>query len=218
MANLLVNPLLWIGLFFFMFIIVIILAILLFILGKKTHCLVELKAWIKGRPIAMFFQENRYVEWKPVVPDAGLIIDKNYGAFIINEKATYVDKRTKNVIIPFDAQFASSINVKAAKLVDDLQYITKDEDEMKKLRYLVANNAIDDNETINSLKTSVNFGSLKTMMTALIPHNINAKIEKTIAARVKGYGVVNNMQVILTFAAVFGAIIIGYMIIRIAAK
>jgi len=212
------NPFIWIWTTFGLIGILILFIIFLWLLSKKTHAMVEFKAWTSGKPIAMFFQENRYVEWKPVKPDAGIIVDKNYGAFIINERATYVDKRTKNVIIPFDSQFGASINVRAAKLVDDLQYITKDEEEMKKLRHVVANNLIDDNETIDVLKTSINFGCLKTMMTALIPHNINAKIEKTVASRMKGYGKVDPMTFLIYFGGVLGAIIIGYLMLRMVGR
>ncbi len=55
-------------------------------------------------------------------------------------------------------------------------------------------------------------------MNALIPHNINAKIEKVIASRLKSYGNVNVPQVALLFAAVFGAMLMGYLIIRLVAK
>ena len=194
------------------------LIIFLVVLAKKTHTIVEFKAWMKGRPIALFFQENRYCEWKPVEPEAGIITDEKYGSYIINERATYIDKRTKNILIPFDASFAASINVHAAKLADDLQYIVKDEEQMKQLRSAIGRNLIDDNETINVLKTSVHFGAIKNMMTALIPHNINAKIEKAIASRMMNYGKVNVPQIALLFAAVLGAILIGYLIIRVAAK
>lgn len=206
----------WISMTFVFLLIFILLVIFLIILFKKTHAIVEFKSWLKGIPIALFFQENRYVEWKPIAPDAGMIIDKNYGAFIINERATYIDKRTKNVMIPFDSQFGASVNVHAAKLIDDLQYVTKDEEEMKKLRFAIANDLIDDNETIEALKTSINFGSIKTMMSALIPHNINAKIEKTIASRIKGYGMFNSVQWLILFGGVLGAILVGYLIIKLA--
>lgn len=176
--------------------------------------IVELKGWMKGKPICMFFQENRYVEWVPIMPEAGIIKDDNYGAFIINEKATYIDKRTKNVIIPFDAQFGASINMHAAKLIDDLQYVVSDEEEMKKLRYAIGNNLIDDNDTITALKTSIHIGAIKSMMTALIPHNINSKIEKIIAARLKNYGAINVPQIALLFAAILGAILLGALIIK----
>jgi hypothetical protein len=188
--------------------------IFIIIMAKKTHATVELKAWLKGRPIGLFFQDNRYCEWKPCIVEAGIIQDKDYGAFIVNEKATYIDKRTKAVLIPFDSQIATSVNVHSAKLIDDLQYLVKDEEEMKKLRYAIATNAIDENEEIQCLKTSIHFSAIKNMMTALIPHNINSKIEKVIASRLKGYGTVNVPQIALMFAAILGAIILGYLIIR----
>lgn len=214
----LVNIYLWIGLALTFMTFFGLLLIFLIILGKKTHAIIEFKAWMKGRPIALFFQENRYCEWKPVEPEAGIIQDKNYGSFIINERATYVDKKTKNILIPFDASFGASINVHAAKLIEDLQYIVKDEEEMKSLRYAIANNLIDDSVTVDALKTSIHFGAIKNMMTALIPHNINAKIEKVIASRLKSYGSINTPQILLVFVAILGAILMGYLIIRLVAK
>jgi hypothetical protein len=213
-AALLANIYVWMVATFLLLAFMLVLIIFLIVLAKKTHMVVELKAWLKGWPIAMFYEENRYCEWKPVKPDAGIINDKHYGAYIINERATYVDKRTKNVLIPFDASFGASVNVHAAKLIDDLQYMYKDEEKMKMLRHGIINNLIDDSETINVLKTSINFGAVKNMMTALIPHNINAKIEKTIASRMKGMGNVNVPQVALLFAAIFGAIILGGITIK----
>ena len=214
----LANVYLWIGIALLFILLFGLLTIFLIILGMKTHAILEFKAWRRGWPIALFFQENRYCEWKPVKPDAGIIQDKEYGAFIINERATYVDKRTKNILIPFDASFAASINVHSAKLADDLQYIMKDEEQMKQLRSAIGRNLIDDNETIDCLKTSIHFGAIKNMMTALIPHNINAKIEKVIASRLKSYGNINVPQVALLFGAVFGAMLMGYMVIRLVNK
>lgn len=218
MANWILNIYLWIGLSLTFMLLFFLLLIFLIVLAKKTHAVDEFKAWMKGRPIALFFQENRYCEWKPIEVEAGIVTDKEYGSFIINERATYVDKRTKNVLIPFDASFGASINVHAAKLADDLQYILKDEEEMKKLRWAISKNLIEDSESIDVLKTSIHFGAIKNMMTALIPHNINAKIEKMVAARLKNYGNVNVPQVALLFAAVLGAMLMGYLIIRLVAK
>lgn len=207
------SPVMWIGISLFFILAFFICFILLIVLGRKTHAMVELKAWMKGRPIALFFQENRYCEWKVVSPEAGIIQDKIYGAYIINERATYVDKKTKIVLIPFDAAFAGSVNVHAAKLADDLQYIVKDEEEMKKLRWAIANNLIDDSKTIDALKTSIHFGAIKNMVNAMIPHNINAKIEMVLSQRLQNYGKVNTAQVILLFAAIFGAICLGALVI-----
>jgi len=204
----------WIGLSLLFLLLFLLLFIFVIIISKKTHAVVELKAWMKGYPIALFFQENRYCDWRPVQPEAGIVTDKDYGAFIINEKATYIDRRTKSVLLPFDSAFGAGVNVKAAKLADDLQYIVRDQEELKKFRYLIAKNAIEDDATLQAIKTTVHFGAIKSMMSALIPHNINAKIEKVIASRMKNYGKVNMPQVILTFVAIFGAIIMGYLIIK----
>lgn len=212
------NIFVWMGGTFLFLIMFLMTFIFLVVLSKKTHAMVEFKGWMKGKPIALFFQENRYCEWKPVNPDAGIIIDKEFGAFIINQRATYIDKKTKNVLIPFDASFGASVNVHAAKLADDLQYIMKDEEQLKQLRWAISNNMVEDTESVDVLKTSIQFGAIKNMMTALIPHNINAKIEKVIASRMKNFGNVNVPQVAMLFAAVLGAMLMGYLIIRLVAQ
>ena len=214
MAAWITNIYLWMGLTFLFLILFIIIFIFVIVISKKTHAVVELKAWMKGLPIALFFQEDRYCDWRAVEPEAGIIADKDYGAFIINQKATYIDKRTKSVLLPFDASFAAGVNVRAAKLADDLQYIARDQEELKKFRYLIAKNLIEDDATLQSIRTTVHFGAIKSMMSALIPHNINAKIEKVIASRLKHYGKVNVPQVALMFVAILGAILMGYLIIK----
>jgi hypothetical protein len=208
------NPLIWMGLAGALMLWFIGSMILLILLARRTHAIIEFKASFSGKPIALFFQDNRYCEWRPVVVDAGIIQDKDYGAYIVNEKATYVDRRTKNILIPIDAAFGASINIKAAKLADDLQYIVKDEEQMKMFRMAIANNMIDETTEIQGIRTNVQLGALKSMMTALIPHNVNAKIEKVIAARLKGYGQVNVQQLVFIFVAMLGAIILGVIIIK----
>ena len=215
-TSFLTNIYLWIGVSLTFILLFFLLMIFLIVISKKTHAIIELKAWLKGKPIALFFLENRYCEWKPVVVDAGIVQDKEYGAFIINDKATYVDRKTKAVLLPFDASVSPGINVHAAKLMDDLAYIVKDEEEMGKLRFAIANDMIDENEAVMGLRTTVNFGAIKNMMTALVPHNVNSKIEKVIAARLKNYGAVNIPQVALLFAAIFGAILLGALVIKLA--
>ena len=214
LGGILTNIYLWMGLTFLFLLLFGILIIFVIILAKKTHSIIEFKAWMSGRPIALFFEENRNVTWKPVKCEAGIIDDEEFGAFIINERATYVDKKTRNIMIPFDASVATSVNVHAAKLMDDLGYIVKDDEEMKKFRYAIAHNLIDENESINSIRTSIHFGAVKSMMTAMIPHAISAKIEKVIAQRLKGVGKINIMQALFVFAAFLGAIIIGALIVK----
>jgi len=208
------NIYLWMGGTFLFLLLFMLMFIFLVVLMVKTHAIVEFKSWMKGQPIALFFEENRYVEWKPVEPEGGIVTDKHYGGFIINERATYVDKKTKNVLIPFDANFGASVNIHTAKLCDDLQYIVKDEEQMKQLRTAIADNTISENASIDVLKTSIHIGAIKNMMTALIPHNITAKIEKTITQRMQNYSQPNVMQIALLFAAVLGAIIMGYILLK----
>lgn len=212
----LVSPYTWIAAFFTCLVLLIISLILLFLISKWTHATMELKARFKRRPIALFFEESRYCTWKPVVEDCGLVDDKNYGTFIVNPKATYIDSKTKNILLPFDASFGVGMNMHSAKLADDLQYIVKDEEELRKLRFAIANNMIDESEPIVGLRTTIYVGALKTMLNAIIPHNINAKIEKAIAARMKGYGKIDTMQIIIIFAAILGACLMGYLIIKVA--
>ena len=210
----LANIYIWMTLTFLFLIFFIILFIILFLISKKTHGMIEFKAWVKGVPICLFFQDSGYVEWKPVKPEAGVIYDKHYGSYVINEMGTYVDRRTKNIMIPFDAAVATSINIKAAKVMDDLQYILKDKEQLAMLRNAVITDQIEDNDTITVLKTSVQLSAIKSIMTAMIPHNITAKIEEAVAARMKGYGKVDGMQILLIFAGILGAIIMGYILIK----
>lgn len=206
----------WMGMCFLFLILWLICFIFLIVLGKKTHAIIEFKGWMGGKPIAMFFQDNGYVEWKASKVEAGIIEDKNFGSFIINETGSYVDRKTKNIIIPFDASFASSVNMRAAKVADELQYIIRDRQQLGLLRTAVAMNQIDEETDIilDSLKTSIQVSAIKSMVTAMIPHNITAKIEKAIAAKMKNFGKIDAMQLLLIFGGVLGAIIMGYILIK----
>lgn len=213
--SLLTNIYLWMILTFLFLILFIILFILLFIIAKKTHGIVEFKAWMKGIPICLFFQDSGYVEWKPSKPENNLIDDKKFGTFIINETGTYIDRRTKNIIIPFDAAYAGSINVKAAKVADDLQHIIQDRKQFLQLRQaLLTGQLEDDNNRLEGLKTSVQISAIKAYLTAMIPHNITAKINMAIASKLKGFGKIDTMQFLLIFGGVLGAIIIGYILLK----
>jgi hypothetical protein len=212
------NPMVWMGSTFFFAVLFLLAFFFIIYAAKKTHMVPEIKGAMKGWPIALYFLENRYCEWVPEKPEAGIIQNKDYGAFIINDKATYIDKRTKAVLLPFDASFAGGVNIHAAKLSDDLSYIVRDEEQMKMLREAIATNSIDETTTITALKTTVSLGAIKNMTNALIPHNINAKIEKIIAERLKNYGNINVPQIALLFCAMLGAILLGALIIRMAFK
>ena len=205
---------LWFWLAIILFLFFCFYTILLIILAKKTHALIEFKAWRKGIPICMFFMNSGYVDWIPIKTEAGLIEHPDYGTYLINNEGTYIDKTTKNIIIPFDTDLATSINVSAAKLADDLKFILRDDKELAVLREAIMTGKIDDEEIVNSLKMSVNFSSIKGMMNAMVPHNITAKIEKMIALRLKGHSKINVPQLLLIFCVILGAIILGVIIIK----
>lgn len=188
--------------------------IFLIILAKKTHAVMEFKAWLKGTPISLFFQDNRRCEWKAINPEGGIIHDKEYGSFIINEKANYVDRRTNAILMPFSTDIAGGANVKAAKLADDLTYVIRNEEKMKELKWKIANNMISDDEIMPSLRTNVHFGALKDFTNAILPHNVNSKIQMAIAAGLRGFGRMNPQQMVFAFLAVFGAIIGGFIMIK----
>ena len=212
----LTNIYLWMGLTFVFLILFILLFIVLFMIAKKTHGIKELKATLKGIPLCMFFNDSGYVEWKPIKPEAGLITDKDYGTYIINETGSYVDKTTKNIILPFDSQFASSVNIAATKVADDIQMLFKNPETVEKIRKAILTEQLDEASLgkLQTLKTSVQISKIRAMMTAMIPHNITSKIQKAVAAEMMNKGKVDGMQAAIIFAAILGAIIVGYILLK----
>ena len=51
-------------------------------------------------------------------------------------------------------------------------------------------------------------------MVCLLPHNITSKVEKMIAARMRGHSKINVPQLLLIFCVILGAIILGVIIIK----
>lgn len=208
----------WIIMAFVFLILFGILFFLFIFISFKTHMIAEFNASKEKSPYGIFYRDDGYCEWKAIKPESGIVVDKDYGPFFINDRETYVDKRTKAIFISFDASIGANNNAKIGKIADELKYMITDEEQIKNLRYAIANNLIDENETINAFKTNINFGVMKTMMTALSPHNINSKIEKIIAERLKKYGQVNMMQIVILFGAVLGIILLGTIIVKMVLK
>lgn len=185
--------------------------VLLIIISKKTHAIVEFKSSAKGTPISIFFQDNRYCEWKNTAPDAGLIEDKAYGTFVI--ESTYIDKHTKNVLIPFNSSFAMSLNVKAAKMADDLTYMFREQAYRQKLKQGIMKGIVQETEGINTLRTSVDFSAIKRFVSPILPHNIQSKIVNTVNLRMKGTGK-SAQNIILLAISALGAIVLGGLVIK----
>lgn len=187
--------------------------LLLILIAKKTNAMTEFKASMKKCPVSEFYDDTGYVELKAIKPDCGLIEDKEKGTFTINETGTYIDRKTKLVRIPFDTGVGTSVNIQAANLAHSFSEILKDERELLALKEAIINNQIPFDE-VNVLKQSVKLSSIRGMLTAMLPHNTESKIQKMLAQRMKGYGKVNVWQIVLIFVAILGAILIGYLIIK----
>lgn len=206
---------LWIGATILFSILTIIMVIFYYLLFKRTHVKPELKAFMSNTPIGIFFQDNKFVEWKPVTPINGVIYDKVYGPFIVT--TTYVDKKTKNIIIPFDIDMDGDRSTNIKDLVNEFRFITTNEKSIAELRSGISSETIDStNKYVKSVSSFITYGVLKTLFISTGPHNIKSKIEKIIAERVVKYQNVDYMQAIITFGAIFGIIVIGSMILKMA--
>lgn len=194
--------------------IAIICMVIMFVLLRLfTHGFQELKAKVKGIPICMFFEDSRYVKWRPIKPEAGLIEDKEYGTFLINEHGSYIDRNTKNIYLPFDAGFGAGSNIKAFKMADDLWKTFKDESKLNKIRVALMEGKLDGTE-LEGLRESINFSHLRSLSNTILPHNITSKIEKVLTQRMQGMKRVNIMQSAIVFVAILGAIIIGAILLK----
>lgn len=191
------------------------LMILLIVLAKKTHAIIELKAWLGGKPIGLFFQDTGYVEWDAVKVDAGIIEHKQYGAQIVNEKGSYIDRKTKSIMIPFTAGVAPALNIHAAKIADDLMTILKSREQMDILRSNLAQGDVKGLPHMDILKTSVHLGSIKSFMNAITPHAVTAKIEKTVSAQMRNSQQQNAFTLLLVGG---GALLLGVVMAVIIMK
>lgn len=178
---------------------------LMILMAKRTNGFRELRASLGGKRVCWFFDDTRTAEMKVCAPSAGIIDDEEYGSYIINEKGTYVDKRTRNIIIPFSSSLAVGAEVKHFQAADELIKLLGDEKELQKISLAMANDEVTDNR-FDALRTSINFGALKSFANTMIPHNISAKIQMEIAKRLKSYGNVNGKQMIMWIIMIIGAI------------
>jgi hypothetical protein len=174
-------------------------------MARRTNGFRELRASISGKRICYFFDDTRTFEMRIHAPSAGIIEDEDYGDYVINEKGTYVDKHTRNIVIPFSSSLAVGGEVKHFQAADELSKLLGDEKELQKISLAMANGELAD-ERFDALRTSINFGSLKSFANTMIPHNISAKINMEVAKRLKSYGNVNGKQIVLYIIMIVGAI------------
>lgn len=210
----LLNTNLWIGVTVFFGLFTIGLGIFYYLLIKKTHLMTEFKAFKSNTPIAIFFQDNKFAEWKPITPINGVVYDEYYGPFIVTSK--YVDKRTKNIIIPFDVDMDGDRSSNMKELVTNFRKITNNEKSIADLRSAISDGQIVMTSVLKTVVSHMKFSSLKKMFFSTGPHNIKSKIEKTVSDRIQKFGKVDPMQAIIVFGAIFGIIVIGAILLKTA--
>jgi len=212
-TDILLNIWVWIGSAIFFFLLTGALVIIYILLYLRTHMMVEIKAFFNKTPLAMFFQDNRFFDLKPITPINGMVYDKRYGPFVVT--TTYVDKRTKSIIIPFDVDMDGDRTSKLSDLVKEFQYVTNNEKSIASLRTAISSEAVENTKNIRNVTSFIKFGSLKNIFVNNTPHNVRSKIEKMVAIRVNKMKNVDPMQAVIVFGAIFGTIVIGVLLIKI---
>jgi hypothetical protein len=199
-------------------------------LGKKTHAILEFKAMFSRKPLCIFFTDTKRVDWAVMEDEGGIVTHKSYGTFIVNPKSAYIDSKTRNVFLAFNPSIATNAEIETFKLTDAMSKVIKDERELGRIRYAIANATYDDSTeelVINStngtseklkpfkaLRENIDFSHLKSFTNSILPHNINNKVHLEVERNVLNKGKVNIMQIILIFCAIFGAIVLGVLIIK----
>lgn len=209
----LLNIWVWVGSFIFFTVLCIMLSILYYFLFNKTHIKTELKASLSKTPIAMFFQDNMYVDWKPITPINGIVYDKYYGPFMVT--TTYVDKTTKNIIMVFDVDMDGDRTSSVKDLVNEFRLISTNEKSINGLRASISDKTVNVTTNIKNMTSHIKFSSLKSLFMSSTPHNIKSKIEKVVAMKVAKFKNVNPMHAVIVFGAIFGIIIIGAILLKI---
>lgn len=185
------SPLTWMIVTFIFFVLCIILVWVLVQLGKKTHAFQEWKAVRKKIPIFLFFNDDNTVDFRPMVPEAGMVISKKYGAIIINSQSNYLDKTTNNILIPCAGGVGVSVPVKFAQFTDAVGKVIGDEKKLNMLRERIMSNRFTAEQSkgkISYLRESVNFSKVKSFMNTISPHNIDAKINLMVSRKLGSFG------------------------------
>lgn len=207
------NIMFWIIAFFVAIVLFLLLFVVLILIKMKTNAMTELKAFFKKAPVSLFFEDGKFLEMKVGKPDTGLIKDEAYGCFIRNEKCSYLGKTTRNIYDVYDTGFAPGINIKAAQVSQELKTLLNDEEAYLQIGKAMSNGTLKD-ESLDCIRGNINVSSLKNLYDCIEPHNINANIEKNVAKQVRSIGKSSNGQYLLMFIVVFGAMVGGYILLK----
>lgn len=212
MLDILYTNLFWMLVTGFLGVVFVLFSIFFIILFKRTHAFMELKSFITKTPLAIFFQDNRFAELKSITPISGVINDKTYGPFIVG--TTYVDKKTKNIIIPFDVDMDGDRTSSIKELVDKFRKISSNEKSMMNFRKLISNEQIKEDKTVKNVTSVISMGSLKSLFYSSAPHNIKSKIEKLVSEKIKHSSNVDYKSAIILFVSIFGMSILAALVLN----
>ena len=192
----------------------IMMMIMLFLIKLKTHAFIELKAFIKKTPVSLFFDDGKFLDMKASPVDTGLVVDKDYGVFIRHQMNTYLGKRTRNVYDVYDCSFSPGVNISAAKSAQELKKLVTSESDYQAIGELISKGDLPD-EHVDCIRSNISLSPLKDLYNYVEPHNINASVEKKVARNIRSLNKGNSNQILLTFLAVFGALLAGYILLKI---
>jgi len=211
--DLLMSKTLWIGMTVTFGLLFLGMVIFYYFLFKKTHLMTEIKAFFSDTPIGIFFQDNKFAEFKPITPINGIVYDQYYGPFVVS--TTYVDKKTKKIIIPFDVDLDGDRTSNMKELVTEFQNVTNNQKSIADLRTAISTKSIDNtNKNVQNMTSHIKYSNLKQLFYSMVPHNIKSRIEQLVSNKIKSMGSVNHMQAIMIFGAIFGIIVIAALILK----
>jgi hypothetical protein len=182
---------------------------------------------MSGKPISLFFTDHKRVDWKVIEPEGNILVDEQYGAFLVNEKGAYIDKKTKNVFLAFNPAIGSNASVEAFKISDALSKVLRDEKYLGEIREALMHGELDGDDIVfqvngreerlqrfDKLKENVDFSHLKSLLNTLIPHAINSKIEMSIQQRIGNASKINTTQLVLIIISIIGAAAFAIMMLN----
>jgi hypothetical protein len=198
-------PDLWVfiglGMIGLLILLVFILALVLFLIGKNTHAFAEWKAKRKGIPLCIFFNDDNTAEWTAIKPEQGILETKKYGSFIVNPQSNYLDRTSKIVLIPIASSVGVTTPANFAQISDSLSKVIQDPKKFQELRKRIMAEDGRISKNIGFLKETINFSSIKKMLNAISPHNIDAKINFMVSRKLAG-GMIMNPASLLVMALI----------------
>lgn len=213
MNNLIMSLEFWIIAFFTVVVLLILMLIIFILIKMKTNAFVELKAFFKKTPVSLFFEDGKFLDMKATPIEAGIVRDKDYGAFIPNQRNAYLGKKTRNIYHVYDTGFAPGISIKSAQSAEVLREISGSGAVYSDIQLALAQGKLND-ERIDCIRSSINTSYIKDLVNFIEPHAINASIEKKVAKQVNKLGSKGNLDMLWVFLIGLGGVVCGFLLLN----